>query len=112
MFDKLVLAMNAVPYGPQKLTSNDVATALPATVLANTATGSTRGVLRVTITCETNSIRYAFGVTPDQANAIGHLLTAGSSVTIGHPQAATLFKFISAAANTAGVLQVTGEYGE
>ena len=64
------------------------------------------------ITCETNNIRYAFGVDP-VADTLGHVLlkdTAG--IYLRNAADIRAFRFISATGQAAGVLQLTPFYGE
>jgi hypothetical protein len=91
--------------GPTLVTSTDAAQALPTAIF----TLIDQPAIAVTITCETNPIRYGFGVTPTQAG-LGHILYPGSALRIANSKAIRDFRFISMTAQTAGVIQVTGEY--
>jgi len=103
----LTLAMGGQSYGPTKVASTNANQALPAAVLTN----ASRSAVRVVITVEDNTIRYAFGGIIPTQGTLGHLLTANESLVIGHPASIASFRFISDAANTHGNLQITGEYG-
>lgn len=63
------------------------------------------------ITCETNSVRFAFGGTTP-TTSLGHLLAAGESLRVANGGMVRSFKFISAEADTHGTLQVTIEYAQ
>ena len=93
-------------YGPLVRTSTDAAQALPAAVI-NWVDGQL--AIAVTITCETNPVRYSFGVVPTQVG-VGHILYPGSALRICNSKAIKDFLYISLTAQTAGVLQITGEY--
>ena len=58
------------------------------------------------ITVETASIRYAFGVAPTQAG-LGHLATSGTVIKLNSYKAIRDFQYISAAGATPGTLQIT-----
>jgi len=107
MYSILTLPLSGVPYGPTKVASTNANQALPAAVVTN----SSRNAIRVSITCEDNTIRYAFGGVIPTQGALGHLLAANESLVIGHPAGIASFRFISDVANTHGNLQITGEYG-
>ena len=68
-------------------------------------------VVRVTITVETNGIRYAWGATPivDGGTALGHALAAGGSLTLTGHKLLTGFTFINKVTSSNAVLQITLE---
>lgn len=101
----LTVAMGGQPYGPVKATSANANQALPAEIVTN----NSRNAVRVVITCETNPIRYGFGVIPTDAN-VGHVLAANATLVINHPAGINSFRYISSDAGNHGVLQITGEY--
>ena len=104
----LSLAMDAIPYGPTAVEASDANAALPDAVLTN-ANG--HKPIYVTISCEDNPIRYAFGgIVPTQAGT-GHILYPGSVLKLGHPAAVASFKYINHTNGSNAVIQITGEYG-
>jgi len=106
MSSVLTISMGGQPYGPVTATSANANQALPDSILVN----SSRNVVRVVITCETNPIRYAFGgIIPTPGN-LGHVLAANESLVINHPSGANSFRYVSSVAGNHGVLQITGEY--
>jgi len=63
------------------------------------------------IQCEDESIRYAYGVDPDQgANPVGHILYAGQTLPLINGRMIREFRFINEANGVDGILQVTPGY--
>jgi len=102
------IAVNGSPGQTQRLTATDSAQQLPSSVTQSAG----KQAIAVLITCEENNIRFALGgVTPTQgASGVGHVLYAGQSVRIAHPDAVSSFKFINEANGQNAVLQVTPEF--
>lgn len=106
---KRILTTQA-PGNTEQVDSTDSAQQLPSDSRTHPSTGA--AAQAVFITLEGNPIRYAFGVDPTQdgGTALGHILAAGDSIRLAHPDAITDFKFISQAAGAAGTLQITAEF--
>ncbi len=68
-------------------------------------------VVALTLTTETNAIRYAVGGTVPVAGGVGHVLTAGYQLRVEGPAVHSLW-FSSSAAGSAGTVNVTPETGE
>ncbi len=93
-------------------TSNSLVTDgnLPMALVVSGTTFDRKFVISaVTITCETNPLRFTFGVAATQAG-LGHVLTAGSSLKISNAASINAFRYISQNNGSAAVLQVTPEY--
>lgn len=59
------------------------------------------------ITCETNDVKYAFGVNP-VSSGLGHILVkASEGIFLSSHKQIIEFRFISAVAGAHGVLQIT-----
>ena len=70
-----------------------------------------RNVTGVTVTCETNDIRFSFTATPTQdgGTAVGHVLEAGCSMILEGPRFVTGFTFINKVNGSNAILQITPE---
>jgi len=68
-------------------------------------------VVRVTLTCETNDIRFSWTAAPTQdgGTAVGHWLSAGSSLVLTGHKVIVGFKFINKVNGSNAVLQITPE---
>jgi len=108
MSNILTMAMGGVPYGPVNVISSNANAALPSTIVTNNA----RNAVRVLITCEDNPIRYGFGGIIPVDSLSGHVLAENDSLVLGHPEAISSFRYISAIAGAHANLQITGEYSE
>lgn len=97
--------------GCYRQASTDTATALTTNNITMTKNSATVYASAVTITCETNDIRWAVNTTPTQgASAVGHVLPKTESIRIiGRENIANL-KIISAVAATHGVIQYSPEF--
>lgn len=103
------------PLATKKLTSTNTAQQLTTAYMGATATritqsGLDRGAYACLLTCETNSVRVTYGnvdPTVDSGTALGHVLTAGSSMLLDCEEQVNSLRFISKVTDTAGVLQCT-----
>jgi len=68
-------------------------------------------VVAVTITCETNDARIAFGVNASNGGTpVGHVIAAGSSIRLPSNDMIRSASIISKTSGSAAILQVTMEY--
>lgn len=97
--------------GCYRQASTDTATALTTNNITMTKNGATVYASAITITCETNDIRWAVNTTPTQgASAVGHVLPKTESVRIiGRENIANL-KIISATSGQHGAIQYSPEF--
>lgn len=66
---------------------------------------------RAVVAVETNSVRVSWGADPTQgAGSLGVTLNSGDVLTLESPAAVEGMRFLSAAAGTHGVLQVSVEF--
>lgn len=66
-------------------------------------------VVAVTITCEDNDARIAFGCDAAQSPAVGHVLASGSSLRLPNSSMIRAARIISETAGSAATLMVTVE---
>lgn len=114
MHSTLTMVLDGVPYGPVQLTCTNANQSIPANIVTNTnvVANESRKAIRVIISCEDNSARYAFGGIVPDTSGTGHILYPGASLVIGHPAAIDSFKIVNHTANANANLQITGEYSE
>ena len=104
------MLVTGVPGVTFRMASTDIAQALTPTNLINAAG---RRAIAVLITCETQNIRFAFGVTPTEgASGLGHIIYPEGSFNMASARAAQTFRFISAAAGVHGALLITPFFEE
>jgi hypothetical protein len=97
-----------VPGSTYRVASTDAAQSIAAAVLEDAG----RTMQGMILTVDTNSVRIIFGATPTQGTSgLGHTLTASAlpAVFMGADLCEDL-QFISAAASSAGGLQITPLY--
>ena len=93
----------------QRLSGTDVMQYLPDTLIRS-ADDYVAGC--VFITCETFDVRYSISSTdPTQGgSAVGHVLTAGTTLTLYNPNEIANFRFVNKTSGSVGVLQVTARF--
>lgn len=97
--------------GCYRQASTNTATALTTGNITMTKNGATVYASAITITCETNDIRWAVNTTPTQgASAVGHVLPKTESVRIVGRENIAHLKIISAVQDTHGVIQYSPEF--
>lgn len=102
-----VIQSDGSPGVSQRLTSTDVAQALSSSILTRVGLACQGFILAV----ETNPVRIAFGTSPTQgASPVGITLNAGDSVQLMGEDLVSTFRYISASAGVAGVLQILPLY--
>lgn len=67
------------------------------------------GCIGAMITVESQSIRYSFGTPPtnDAGTAVGHIATAGTTITLTSGNAVKKFKYLNKTAGSNAALQIT-----
>jgi hypothetical protein len=99
MSANIVTVTQGNPQATYKVASTDAAQSLTRVA----------GAIGAVISCETNSIRYAFDETPtnDAGTALGHVLVAGDYLILNSGAEVKDFKFISKVGTVHGSLQIT-----
>ena len=99
---------NFTPLTTLKHTCSDTVETLIADVTGFVAQSAKHNVVRVTIGCENNDIRFSFGADATQAG-LGQVLTAGSTLVLtGHKMLIDM-RFINKTNGSDAVLQITPE---
>lgn len=100
-------SITGVPSATFRMASTNTAQALTAAKLVSEGIRAKRVVIAV----ETNSVRVAWSATPTQgATSLGVTLNNGDVLTLESPAAAERLLFLSAVADTHGVLQISVEF--
>lgn len=101
---KYTTILDGIPSITTKVTSTDTAQTLDTTIDQI----NSYSPISILITCETNDIRFAFGVNP--TTALGHIIYATYSIVLNNPKSIRDFRFISETAGAHGDLMVTAFY--
>jgi len=105
---KVIGAITGEPITTIKHTCGDAAETLIDDVTGFVAQSSDVNVTAVLITCETNDIRFAWGVDPTQAG-LGHILYTGQSLKLSNHKQVIDLRFINKTNGANAVLQITPE---
>lgn len=102
-----VFDMGGEPATKTQLASSNTAATISSAYY--THSDGNRLAVGMTITVETNSIRFAYGTNPTQAG-LGTLVTAGSIITLNSIAKIKAFRYISAVLDTHATLQFHPEF--
>jgi hypothetical protein len=79
---------------------------------ANIVSASGYKAIGALITCETNNVRYSLdGSNDPDTDGFGHLLLANAGLVLDNPKQIENFTFVSATADSAGILTITSLFG-
>ena len=101
---KNVFTMDGAPGDTWTQTSTNTKASLTS---ANLLSSKNNRAISVLITCETNDVKFTIGDSDPVSSGLGHVLAKDQSIMLSNAGVLKTFQFISSAAGSHGVLQIT-----